>query len=78
MNFARNLRLETHILQGHDVAATLVEFARIHQVTQIFVPRPKQMSSLPLFHRNEVQRIVELARDMEVTIVAERRRGQLH
>lgn len=78
MNFARNLRLETHILQGDDVALTLVEFARSRQVTQIFVPRPKQITTLPLFHRNAVQRIVELARDMEVTIVAERRRGQLH
>ena len=73
---ARNLRLETHVLQGEDIAVTIVEFARERQVTQIFIPRPKQMLTIPLFHRNTVQRIVELAREMEVTIVAERRRGQ--
>lgn len=76
MTFARNLRLEAHILQGKDVAATLVDFARKREATQIFIPRPRPMSALPLFHRNTAQRIVELARDMEVTIVAARRRGQ--
>jgi two-component system sensor histidine kinase KdpD len=78
MTFARNLHLETHVLQGEDIAAALVEFARTRQVTQIFVPRPKQISGISLFRRNTVQRIVELARDMEVTIVAERRRAQVH
>jgi two-component system sensor histidine kinase KdpD len=79
LNFARNLHLETRILLGDDVATALVEFARNWQATQIFVPRPKQMpAGISLFHRNTVQRIVELARDMEVTIVAERRRPQIH
>jgi two-component system sensor histidine kinase KdpD len=78
MTFARNLHLETHVLQGDDIAASLVEFARSRQVTQIFVPRPKQISGISLFRRTTVHRIVELARDMEVTIVAERRRGQAH
>jgi two-component system sensor histidine kinase KdpD len=78
MIFARNLHLETQILQGEDIAAALVDFARNRQVTQIFVPRPKQVSAISLFHRNTVHRTVELARDMEVTIVAERRRAQIH
>jgi two-component system sensor histidine kinase KdpD len=78
MTFARNLHLETHVLQGDDIAEALVEFARTRQVTQIFVPRPKQISGISLFRRTTVHRIVELARDMEVTIIAERRRGQVH
>lgn len=78
LNFARNLRLETHVLQGSDIASTLVEFARDRLVTQIFIPRPKQIPATPLFERSTAQRIVELARDMEVTIVAGRRRRQAH
>src|SRR5262249_47836096 len=34
LNFARGLRIETRILQGTDVAETVVDFARLHGVTQ--------------------------------------------
>ncbi len=34
LNFARNLHIETRVLQGHDVAKTLVEFAHLNGVTQ--------------------------------------------
>jgi len=74
MNFARNLQLEPSVLQGADVAQTLVEFARSHKVTQIFIARPQQKKwALPLGH-GLVERVVRLAHDIQVTIVAERRR----
>ena len=41
LNFARGLRIETRILQGTDIAETVVEFARLLGVTQIFVTREK-------------------------------------
>ncbi|HVA63430.1 MAG TPA: sensor histidine kinase KdpD [Terriglobales bacterium] len=68
--FARNLRIETRTLQGSDVAGTLVDFAHEHGITQIFLARPRPTTS----GRALVARVVQLARDMQVTVVAERRR----
>jgi len=74
LNFARSLHIETRILQGDDVAATLVEFARMHQITQLFLARPQRRPALSLFGRGLVQQVVRQAHDMQVTIVAERHR----
>jgi two-component system sensor histidine kinase KdpD len=73
LNFARNLHVETRLIQGKDVAETLVSFARLHGITQIFLGWPRQSSWLPQLGRNLVQQVVRLARDMEITVVAERR-----
>jgi two-component system, OmpR family, sensor histidine kinase KdpD len=73
LNFARNLHLETRLLSGRDVAETLVSFARLNGITQIFLGWPQQKSWLPNLGRNLVQQVVRLARDMEVTVVAKRR-----
>ncbi len=76
LNFARNLHLETHVLEGSDVVETLMDFARLHRVTQIFVARPQYAR----WHRplaiNFVHRIVAEAHDIQVTIVAERQRNK--
>ena len=72
LNFARNLHLETRILEGADPAVTLIEFARVHRITQIFVSRPHYSGLRRLLGRHPVHRIVRLARDMEVTVVATR------
>jgi two-component system, OmpR family, sensor histidine kinase KdpD len=73
LNFARNLHIETRILEGSDVAAALVDFARRNQITQIFLARPKERRwALPLLSRDLVQRIVNIAKDMQVVVVAER------
>ncbi|MEO7142207.1 MAG: histidine kinase [Bryobacteraceae bacterium] len=70
LNFARNLHIEARVLQGADVAKTLVDFARLNQVTQIFLARPRR-GFLPLAP-DFVLQVVRLARDIQVTIVAER------
>jgi two-component system, OmpR family, sensor histidine kinase KdpD len=72
LNFARGLQIETRILQGTDVAEAMVNFARIHRVTQIFVAREKPTALRSWFAAAAVQRIVNLARDMQVTVVADR------
>jgi two-component system, OmpR family, sensor histidine kinase KdpD len=72
LNFARGLQIETRILQGSDIAETIVNFARIHRVTQIFVAREKPSALRSWFASASVQRIVNLARDMQVTVVADR------
>jgi two-component system sensor histidine kinase KdpD len=74
MKFARNLQIEPSVLQGDDVAQTLVEFARSHKVTQIFIARPQQQKWPLALGRGLVERVVRLAHDIQVTIVAERRR----
>lgn len=72
LNFSRALRIETRILEGEDVAETLVNFARVNSVTQIFVMRRQDRVFSTLLRRGLVQRIVNLARDMQVTVVADR------
>jgi two-component system, OmpR family, sensor histidine kinase KdpD len=73
LNFARNLRLETRVLEGQDVAAALVDFARRNGVTQIFVTRPLARRFETGLKRDLVQKIVALAKDMQVVIVSERK-----
>ncbi len=63
LNFARNLRIETRILNDPHVPERLVQFARDQHVTQIFLVRS---------HTASVSRILQLARDMQVIVVAER------
>jgi two-component system sensor histidine kinase KdpD len=73
LNFARNLRIETRVLEGDDAAPVLIDFARRNRVTQIFVARPRQRRwRLPLLSRDTVQSIVNLAKDMQVVIVSDR------
>jgi two-component system sensor histidine kinase KdpD len=72
LNFARNLHIETRILEGADTASVLIDFARRNQVTQIFVTRPSGRMWLPLFSRDPAQRIISQAKDMQVVIVSDR------
>jgi two-component system sensor histidine kinase KdpD len=72
LNFARGLRIETRVLQGSDDAEAIVTFARLHGVTQIFVARQKSSALQAWFASAFVQRIVNLARDMQLTVVADR------
>ena len=80
LNFARALQIETRILQGSDVAAAVVTFARLNGVTQIFVARERPSPLRSWFASAFAQRIVSLARDMQVTIVADRsvRKSESH
>jgi two-component system sensor histidine kinase KdpD len=71
-NFARGLLIETRVLEGSDVAEAVVNFARLHGVTQIFVSRARKRGVRWWFAPTLVQRIVNRARDMQVTIVADR------
>jgi two-component system sensor histidine kinase KdpD len=73
LNFARNLHIETRVLEGHDPVEALVEFARRNGITQIFVGRPRER---PLgLRRDLAQRVVREAREMQIVIVSERKRG---
>jgi len=73
LNLARNLHIETRVLEGGDAAETLVDFARRNQVTQIVLARPRYgwLSRLP--GGNFPLKVIRKATDMRVVIVAERR-----
>ncbi len=72
LNFARNLHIETRILEGDDVASTLVDFGRRNRVTQIFLTRPRRKTWSPVFSHDDAQRVLGLAKDMLIVIVSDR------
>ena len=76
LNFARGLQIDTRVLQGTDIPEAVVAYARLHHVTQIFVMREPSNPIRSWFASALVQRLVDRARDMQVTVVADRvRRG---
>jgi two-component system sensor histidine kinase KdpD len=72
LTFARGLQIETHILEGTDVAETVADFARQQRVTQIFIARQRDRTLRSWFSEGLVQEIVNHAQDMQVTVVADR------
>lgn len=62
MNVCRNLRIKPEAIESREPAKAVAAWAREHGITQIFVARDAP----------EAQKLVHLARDMQVTIVAER------
>ena len=74
LNFARNLHIETRILEGEGVASTLVDFGRRNQVTQIYLTRPAPRAWLPGLSQDPAQKIVNMAKDMQIVIVSDRER----
>lgn len=70
LNFARNLHIETRVVEGADPAETLVNFARANGVTQIFVARPRYKWAERVTGKHLIHRVVRLAPDMQITIVA--------
>jgi two-component system sensor histidine kinase KdpD len=71
LNFAGNLQIETQILKGVNAATALIDFARHHEITQIFVTRP-QGRTWPGKSRDPVQQLIARAKDMQIVIVSDR------
>jgi two-component system sensor histidine kinase KdpD len=72
LNFARNMRIETRMLEGNDAAQTLIDFAHDNQITQIFLARTRKRSHSPFGQEGMLKKIVRLARGMQIVIVSER------
>jgi two-component system, OmpR family, sensor histidine kinase KdpD len=73
LNFARNLHLETRVLEGPDPAVELVRFAHDRGVTQIYLGREHDGHWSFSAGHDFIKQVVRMARDVEVTIVAERK-----
>jgi two-component system sensor histidine kinase KdpD len=74
LKFAKNLHIETRILEGEDPAKTIIDFARGNQITQILLGRPKYRSWNQLLGTDPILRVAQKAKDFRVIIVAEGRR----
>jgi two-component system, OmpR family, sensor histidine kinase KdpD len=72
LNFARGLQIETRVLEGRDVARTLLAFARANGVTQILVDGNAGSRERLRFGPSLIERIVNGARGLQVTVVADR------
>ena len=74
MSFARNLRIQAHVVEGENVPRAIADFARAHGVTQIFMGRSGARPWWKRFGETIAQEVVRQARDFQITIVAQRRR----
>jgi len=72
LNFARNLHIETRILEGDDIASALVDFGRRNAVTQIYITRPSKRTWLQGLSADPAQKIISQAKDMQIVIVSDR------
>ena len=75
LDFARKLHIETRILDADDAAEALAAFAHTNAITQIFVAKPER-PRLPLIAARHqlAMKVIRLAPDIQVTVVADRRR----
>ena len=73
LEFARKLHIETRVLEGSNAAETLVDFARRNAVTQIFLAKPPKRQFPFLGPRSVAMDVVRLAKDRQVTVVADRK-----
>ena len=74
LNFARNLHIETRILEGDNVAEQIMDFVHRNQITQILAARPKIRPWGHLQSTDPVLQIVQMATDVRVIVVADRRK----
>ena len=76
LNFARNLHIETRVLEGEKTADLVLDFARHNQITQILANRPKDHIWSFTPKANPILNLVQIATDVRIIIVAGRRRTQ--
>jgi two-component system, OmpR family, sensor histidine kinase KdpD len=65
---AREAGAEVHTLAGHDTVATIIEFARAHGVTQLFLGHSLKTGWLSRFTNSTVDRIIRAAEGIDVKL----------
>ena len=76
LRFARSLRIETRVIESDDLAEAVVDFARLNQISQIFVAHSQRRFTDLFLGGNLAEAIVRRANDLQVTVVADRTRRQ--
>jgi magnesium transporter len=77
LRFAEDLHIATEVIHGDNRAQTLVDYARKHGVTQIFLNRSTKSPRPWFLGLDFTDQVLQRANEMEVTVVAERSRGGL-
>jgi two-component system sensor histidine kinase KdpD len=72
LKFARDLHIETRVLEGESIAESLLQFARLQKITHILMSRSPYHPWQLLLKGNLIHRVVRMAQDIRVTIVADR------
>jgi two-component system sensor histidine kinase KdpD len=72
LGIARELDATIHVLEGHDPARALVDFARKNGVTQIFIGHSQRRSLWHRLHGNPVDRLIDLAAGIDVRVFPQR------
>ncbi len=72
LQLARTLDAETEVIEARDVAASIVQYARDRQVTQIFLGRSGRSRWEELWGGSVINNVVRLAEGIDVHIVADR------
>ena len=73
LNFARNLHIETRILDGDNVAELILDFARRNQITQILMARPRIRAWKYFRNSDPIFQIVQRGTDIRIIVVADRK-----
>lgn len=74
LRFAENLHIGTKVIHGKNRAQTLVDYARKNGVTQVFLSRSARTLRRWFPGLDFTDQVLQLANEMEVTVVAERSR----
>lgn len=77
LDFARKLHIDTRVLDAEDPAEALAGFAHTNGITQIFLAKPVR-PTFRLFAAKQqlVMKVIRAARDIQVTVVADRQAAQ--
>ena len=77
LRFAENLHIATEVIHGKNRARALVDYARKHGVTQLFLTRVAKPPRRWFPGLDFTDQVLQQASEMEVTVVAERSRHGL-
>jgi len=65
---ARHLGAQTEVLDGYDPVETLMDFARTHRITQIFVGHPSRVHWWDRFVGGPLDRLIRAAEGIDVRV----------
>jgi K+-sensing histidine kinase KdpD len=68
ISIARELRAKIEVLRGDDPVRVIIDFARQHGITQIFIGHSQRRGLLNRLRANPVERLILEAEGMDVRI----------
>jgi len=72
LGIARELEATIHVLDGHDPVRSLIDFARLAGITQIFIGHSQRRGWWQRLRGNPVERLIDLAEGIDVRVFPQR------